>query len=66
MTKTEPIYAVYKGDKYFFDGTAQEIADFLGIKKSSVKKLATPSYQDRGKNATTIVRLGFDEVIENG
>ncbi|MCK3654884.1 hypothetical protein A4G19_03610 [Pasteurellaceae bacterium Macca] len=55
--KREQIYAVYRGDKFFFDGTAREVADALGIKVSSVRKLATPSQQVRSKSGTTIVKL---------
>lgn len=37
------IYAVYKGDAYLFDGTAEEIASRLKIKVESVKWHATPT-----------------------
>lgn len=63
MVKTKAIYAVYRDDKYFFDGTAEEIADALGIKKSTVRKLATPSYQKRQvNNGIEIVKLDYKEV----
>ncbi|QGM80693.1 hypothetical protein [Otariodibacter oris] len=65
MARVESIYAVYKGDKFCFDGTAKEIAKALGIKESSVRKMKTPSYQARGRNITTIVKLDFEEVIED-
>ncbi|AAP95438.1 hypothetical protein A6046_05115 [[Haemophilus] ducreyi] len=58
--KAKPIYAVYRGDKFFFDGTAEEVAGALGIKVASVRKLATPSQQARSEKGTTIVKLGAE------
>lgn len=62
--KSKQVYAVYRGDKFFFDSTAEEVACALGITVASVRKLATPSYQDRGTSAraTRIVKLGIEEV----
>lgn len=55
------IYAVYQGDSYLFDGTAEEVANRLKIKVESVKWHATPSGQQRAeksKNRRVIIKLG--------
>lgn len=40
-------YAVYKGDDLLVIGTIQECAEFLGVKKETVKFYMTPTYQRR-------------------
>lgn len=40
-------YALYDGDKYIYTGTAQEIADHLGISKSTVYCWRCASYMKR-------------------
>ncbi|PJG86187.1 hypothetical protein [Conservatibacter flavescens] len=59
--KNKQIYAVYKGEKFIFDGTVEDVAETLGIKVASVRKLATPSQQARSKTGITIVKLGAED-----
>lgn len=61
MMARRQIYAAYAGDKYVMDGTALELALALGLAVSSVRKLATPSYQEQ-KRGLQIVKLGRAEI----
>lgn len=54
-------YAVYAGEQYVMDGTALEVALAMDIAVSTVRKLATPSYQAQ-KRGLQIVKLGRQEV----
>ena len=57
-------YAAYKGDQLIGIGTAQEIADRMGVKKSTVQFYTTPTYKKRvakrkrAKNYITVEKLG--------
>lgn len=42
-------YAIYKGDKFLFVGTAEECGEYLGIKAKSVQFRTTPAYKKRIK-----------------
>ena len=54
-------YAVYAGEQYVMDGTALEVALAMDIAVTTVRKLATPSYQAQ-KRGLQIVKLGRHEV----
>lgn len=45
--KSTTIYALYKGEKLIKDGTAQEIADYMGVKVKSIMFYQTPTYLKR-------------------
>lgn len=54
-------YVLYKGEEVIAMGTAQEIADKLGITKDTVKFYGTPAYKRRRKNSKTrhyLVKVG--------
>ena len=57
------IYAVYRDDVNVADGTAEELAQKLGVKPKTIRKWATPSYHKRNKGQRLIVvRLEREEV----
>lgn len=49
------IYAAYRNDENIADGTAEELAQKLGVKPKTIRKWATPSYQKRNKGQRIIV-----------
>jgi len=57
----ENYYAIYKGDKFLFIGTAKECGKYLGIKPKSVKFKTTPTYRKRCKgiyeNRTIVIKV---------
>lgn len=42
-------YALYDGDEFITIGTAKEIADELGVKETTIKRLRCPSVQKWSK-----------------
>lgn len=54
MATMKKQYAVYRGDDLLAIGTAEEIAEKLGIKKETVYFYASPSYKKRGKPTVVI------------
>lgn len=55
-------YALYKGDVLLEIGTAKEIAEKLGIKKTSVYFYGTPACRKRNKNnARILIKITDDE-----
>lgn len=54
MATMKKQYAVYRGDDLLAIGTAEEIAEKLGIKKETVYFYASPSYKKRGKPTVAI------------
>lgn len=54
MATMKKQYAVYRGDDLLAIGTAEEIAEKLGIKKKTVYFYASPSYKKRGKPTVVI------------
>ncbi len=42
-------YALYKGDDFIMIGTLREIAEYLGIKKTSASFYNSPAYKRRIK-----------------
>ena len=54
-------YALYKGEELIGIGTAEELANKLGILKSTVKFYGTPAYNRRRKNTENrhyLVKVG--------
>lgn len=54
MATMKKQYAVYKGDDLLVIGTAEEIAEKLGIKKETVYFYASPAHKRRGKPTVAI------------
>lgn len=52
--KKYKIYAIYKGDKFIFEGTAKECANHLGVKEKTIYFYNTPSNKKRNKKSRTI------------
>ena len=64
----QKIYAVYKGDKFLYEGTSKECADYLGIKRETVRWYNTQGYKRRcegtrknGKPRNKIWVISFKE-----
>lgn len=52
------IYALYKGDKFIITGTIYQIANYLGVKQSTVKFYSMPAYLKRDKgNRKRVVKI---------
>lgn len=49
------IYAVYRSGKNIADGTAEELARVLGVSVKTVRKLASPSYQNKDKGKRLVI-----------
>lgn len=54
MATMKKQYAVYRGDDLLAIGTAEEIAEKLGIKKETVYFYASPTHKKRGKPTVVI------------
>ena len=60
--RTNPEYALYKGDEFITLGTIKEIAKFLGVSERTVHFYATPTYMKRNKdNHYIVIRIEDDE-----
>lgn len=60
--RKKKIYAIYKGEKFLFEGTAKECAEYFGIKEETVWWLATPSNLKRDKRDRMIaIKLEEEE-----
>lgn len=44
-------YAVYKGDTFLFEGTAEECAKYFKVKKQTIYFINTKRYKERMKNS---------------
>ncbi len=44
-------YALYKGDRYMFGGTKEELAIYLEVKKKTIDFYLRPAYKKRVKNS---------------
>jgi hypothetical protein len=63
------IYAVYRGENLIFDGTSKECMEFLGVSRSQLGWLCSPSHHKKierktdikTKGALCVVKLGDDE-----
>lgn len=60
--RTNPDYALYKGDKFIMIGTIKEIAKCLGVSERTVHFYSTPTYMKRNKdNHYIVIRIEDDE-----
>lgn len=50
MSFPKQVYALYRGDTYVTSGTADEIAEELGIDRKTVLFYSTPAYKKRIKH----------------
>ena len=59
MPKTENIfeYALYRWDEFITLGTVKEIAEFTGLKESTIRVLRTEKYLNNIKNYHKCYRL---------
>ncbi|MDA5386971.1 hypothetical protein [Loigolactobacillus backii] len=58
------IYALYHGDKYIYDGTVAELAEYLGVSQNTIQFYTTPAYRRRTKvdgNHKTLTLIGWDD-----
>ncbi|MCW9699745.1 hypothetical protein [Avibacterium sp. 20-129] len=63
MSKGKQIYAAYRQDINIVDGTADELAQKLGVKAKTIRKWSSPSYQKQHKGRRIIVvKLGKEEM----
>ena len=44
-------YAIYQGEEFLYEGTAQECADYLNIQVTTVRFLNSNAYKKRIKNS---------------
>ena len=53
------VYALYKGDEYIAQGTIQELAKKLKLKKATISFYRSPAYKKRNHkgNCKTLVRI---------
>lgn len=61
--KFRTIYGLYKGDEFLDVGTDEELANKLGVKKSTIQYYASPANKKRNKYDNFIVAVRFKEVI---
>ena len=59
--KPKKEYAVYKGDKLIVFGTADECAEFLGVRRETIYFYASPSAENRITRAIVLEDDEFDE-----
>lgn len=58
--RVKPIYAMYRGDKYLYSGTVEELAKFHGVKVGTIKHYKSPLGRRRfesGRNKILIIRI---------
>jgi len=52
------IFALYRGEDYLADGTLDELAQFLGVKRKTVQFYMTPTWLKRtSENALRLFKL---------
>lgn len=56
------VYALYKGETNLADGTLEQLANYLNVKKETVRYLAGKAYRkrikDRLENRLLVIRIG--------
>ena len=48
-------YALYKGDKYLFGGTKEELANYLKVKPNTIRYYSSNAYKKRIKDNSYLV-----------
>jgi hypothetical protein len=64
MHKKQNVYAVYKGDEFLDLGTAEELAERMGIKPFTIRFMTYPSYQKQIEKRKQSYRKGHMIVIK--
>ena len=58
MAVNNQIFALYRGEDYLADGTLDELAQFLGVKRKTVQFYMTPTWLKRtSENALRLFKL---------
>lgn len=55
------IYAVYKGEENLGDGTAEELAEKLGVQANTIRSMSTPRFHRRNKSGKRLVVIKLDK-----
>lgn len=55
--KKEKIYALYRGDKYLYEGTKLKLAKKLGVSVRTISFYGSPTYQKRTKNGYALIEV---------
>ncbi|SDM17897.1 hypothetical protein [Bacillus sp. OK048] len=68
MARKQSDFAVYRGEEFQFIGSADECAEFLGVKKNIIYLFSSPSYQKKVANPKrnretyiTVIKLDEEE-----
>lgn len=61
MRSPNTVYALYKGDEFIGVGTAEELAEMLGVKPSTVDWYSYPIAKQRNKGKCKIAIILDDE-----
>ncbi|MDY3123590.1 MAG: hypothetical protein SOW21_04275 [[Actinobacillus] rossii] len=61
--RSRQIYAVYRGEQNLTDGTAEEIAKFLGLKVKTVRNLALGKRAHEKGQRLVVVKLGKEKGV---
>jgi hypothetical protein len=51
------IYALYHDDEYLAMGTREELAEYLGVKPSSIAFYGSPTYRKRAKAGYIVIKV---------
>lgn len=57
-------YALYKGDTFVMIGTANELAEYLNVKRQTVEFYKTPTYRKRTDGRGIVVIEVSDDLEE--
>ncbi|BFU64741.1 MULTISPECIES: hypothetical protein [Rodentibacter] len=61
MTKRRQIYAVYRGEENLGDGTAEELAEKLGVQAKTIQSMSTPRFHRRNQSGKRLVVIKLDK-----
>ena len=62
MGRKLKIYALYKGDQYIAAGTADELAQELDVKATTIRYYATKTWRDQSKgNRLEAIEIGKED-----
>ena len=58
-------YALYKGDKFLYQGTKQDLAKYLGVSEDTIYFYTTPAYKRRfADNSNKYLVIKVDDIDE--
>ncbi|WP_122983454.1 MULTISPECIES: hypothetical protein [Rodentibacter] len=61
MMARRQIYAVYRGEENLGDGTADELAEKLGVKPKTIQSMSTPRWARRNKSGKRLIVIKLDK-----